>query len=419
MRKLPKFLLVVALLALMLPGSLAQDATEITFATWGNTTELQMFNDMIAAFEELHPDVDVTILERPGQGYRDQTIVEMAAGTAPDVVRAGFRGDFAFYAHAGGTIDLSPYLEEGFSEDFFPAAWTIASVDGVPYGIPFMTDTHALFYNVDYIEQAGITVPTSMDDCWSWEEFSDMSRHAMDNSDADFGHAALWNGKRWMLFLYGNGGQVLTDDLSESTMDSEAAIETIAWTKSWYDDGLAPFSTSMKLSERADELFINGTIAFFISGSWHLPNLRENMVSQRWDITYLPCTENGVDADLGGNGFAVTRDSDNPEAAAEFVKFITNTENMKYFAEQAFFNPVRYSSLEGLSYPEFNDMMLLFAEVAETVDAHHASVQGLPLFPGIQNIIQDELDLAFVAGQSAEQTAQNIHDKINALLAEE
>ncbi len=419
MRKLPKFLLVVALLALMLPGSLAQDATEITFATWGNTTELQMFNHMIVAFEELHPDVDVTLLERPGQGYRDQTIVELAAGTAPDVVRAGFRGDFAFYAHAGGTIDLSPYLEEGFSEDFFPAAWTIASVDGVPFGIPFMTDTHALFYNVDYIEQAGIIVPTSMDDCWSWEEFSDMSRHAMDNSDADFGHAALWNGKRWMLFLYGNGGQVLTDDLSESAMDSEAAIETIAWTKSWYDDGLAPFSTSMKLSERADELFINGTIAFFISGSWHLPNLRENMVSQRWDITYLPCTENGVDADLGGNGFAVTRDSDNPEVAAEFVKFITNTENMKYFAEQAFFNPVRYSSLEGLSYPEFNDMMLLFAEVAETVDAHHAAVQGLPSFPAIQNIIQDETDLAFVAGQSAEQTAQNIHDKINALLAEE
>ncbi len=414
-----KFMLVVALFALLLPASLAQDATEITFATWGNATEMQMFNDMVDAFEESHPDVTVTLLERPGRGYRDQTIVEMAAGTAPDVVRAGFRGDFAFYADAGGTIDLSPFLDGDFEDDFFPAAWTIASVDGVPYGIPFMTDTHALFYNVDYIEQAGITVPTSMDECWSWEEFSAMSRHAMDNSDADFGHAALWNGKRWMLFLYGNGGQVLTDDLSESAMNSEAAIETIAWTQSWYDDGLAPFSTSMKLSERADELFINGTIAFFISGSWHLPNLRANMVSQRWGVTYLPCTENGVDADLGGNGFAVTRDSENPGVAAEFVKFITNTENMKYFAEQAFFNPVRYSSLEGLEYPEFNDMMLLFAEVAETVDAHHAAVQGLPKFPGIQNIIQDEVDLAFVAGQSAEQTAQNIHDKINALLAEE
>lgn len=112
-----------------------------------------MFNDLVAAFEELNAEVTVTILERPSRGYRDQTIVEMAAGTAPDIVRAGFRGDFAFYADAGGTIDLSPYLEEGFSEDFFQAAWTIASIDGVPYGIPLMTDTHALFYSDDYIRR--------------------------------------------------------------------------------------------------------------------------------------------------------------------------------------------------------------------------------------------------------------------------
>ncbi len=419
MQKIVRLLFVLLVVALTIPIVVAQEAVEITFATWGNATEIELFNAMITEFEEMNDGVTVTLLERPGQGYRDQTIVEMAAGTAPDIVRAGFRGDFAFYADAGGTIDLSPYLEDGYGDDFFDAAWTIATYDGKPYGIPFMTDTHALFYNVDYIEAAGIEVPTSMDECWSWDEFSEQSRIAMDNSDADYGHAALWNGKRWMLFLYGNGGQVLTDDLSESAMDSEAAMETIQWTQSWYEDGLSPLSTSMKFSESADELFINGTIAFFISGSWHLPNFRDNMVSNDWAVTYLPCTENGVDADLGGNGFAVTRDSANPELAAEFVKFISNTENMQNFAAQAFFNPVRFSSVETLEYPEFNETMLLFAEVAATVDSHHAAVQGLPSFPGIQAIIQDELDLAFVGGQSAEDTAQNIHEKITAFLAEQ
>lgn len=419
MHKFVRIFFLLSLFTLLFSTAIAQDTTEITFATWGNTTEMELFNSMIEEFEAMHPDVTVTLLERPGQGFSEQVIVELAAGTAPDIVRAGFRGDFAFYAEAGGTLDLTPYLEEDYSEDFFDAAWTIASYDGAPYGVPFMTDTHALFYNVDYIEQAGITVPTSMEECWSWDEFTEQSRIAMDNSDADFGHAALWNGKRWMLFLYGNGGQVLTDDLSESAMNSEAAIETIAWTKSWYDEGLSPLSTSMKLSEEAQNLFVNGAIAFFISGSWHLPFLQENMVSNEWAVTYLPCTENGVDADLGGNGFAITRDSQNPEIAAEFLKFMTNTENMRTFAEQAFFNPVRYSSVEGLTYPDFNDAMLLFAEVAATVDTHHAAVQGMSIFPGIQTILQDELDLAFVGGQSAEQTAQNIHDKLTAFLAEQ
>ncbi|MEM6430625.1 MAG: sugar ABC transporter substrate-binding protein [Deinococcota bacterium] len=410
--------LALTLVVFSVTFSLSQ-AQEISFATWGNSTEMSLFNAMIDAFEADNPGVSVELIERPAQGYRDQVVAELAASGAPDIVRVGFVGDFAFYADAGGTIDLSPYLEEGFADDFFDAAWTIVTYDDRPFGIPFVTDTHALFYNVDYIDQAGISVPQSMDECWSWQEFSELSRTAMDNSDADYGHAALWNAKRWLLFLYGNGGQVLNDDLTASVMDSDAAVETIAWTKSWYDDGLTPLSTSMKLSERAEELFINGSIAFFISGSWHLPSLRENMLSYGWDVTYLPCTENGQDADLGGNGFSVTKDSDHPEIAAEFIKFMTNTDNMRRFASEAFFNPVRNSSLEGLEYPEFNEQMLLFAEVAATVDAHHAAVQGLPIFPQLATAMADELDLAFVGVQSAERTAQNIHDKITAILADQ
>ena len=406
----------VALLGLLIGFGSAQ---EISFSTWGNTQEIELFNTMIDAFEADHPGVTVELVERPAQGYRDQVVAELAAGEAPDIVRVGFVGDFAFYADAGGTVDLSPYLEEGFADDFFEAAWTIVTYDDKPYGIPFVTDTHALFYNVDYINEAGITVPTSMDECWSWEEFSEQSRTAMENSDADYGHAALWNAKRWLLFLYGNGGQVLNDSLTEAAMNSEAAVETVAWTKSWYDDGLSPLSTTMKFSERAEDLFINGSIAFLISGSWHLPALRENMLSYDWDVTYLPCTPNGQDADLGGNGFAVTKDSENPEVAADFIKFMTNTENMRTFASEAFFNPVRNSALEGLEYPEFNEQMLLFAEVAATVNPHHAAVQGLPIFPQIATIMADELDLAFVGVQSAEDTAQNISAKIDAALADQ
>ncbi|MCA9838654.1 MAG: sugar ABC transporter substrate-binding protein [Trueperaceae bacterium] len=406
------------ILAILMMSAQAQDVN-LSFATWGNTTEMQLFNEMIAAFENDHPGVSIELVERPSQGYKDQVIAELAAGQATDIIRAGFAGDFAFYANAGGTIDLSPYLDDNFSEDFFDAAWTIVKYDDRPYGLPFVTDTHALFYNVDYINQAGIQVPQTMDECWSWDEFMERSRIAMENSDADYGHAALWNAKRWLLFLYSNGGRLLTEDMSAPAINDELGIQTIAWTKSWYDEGLAPLSTTMKPSEQADQLFINGSIAFFISGSWHLPALRENMLSYDWDVTYLPCTENGQDADLGGNGFAVTKDSENPEIAAEFIKFMTNTDNMRTFASQAFFNPVRNSALEGLEYPEFNKQMLLFAEVASTVDSDHAAVQGLPIFPQLSAIVADELDLAFVGEQSAEETAKNISDKIANLLGDQ
>ena len=394
------------------------ETIELTFALGGSTGEIAGYQRIIDAFEAENPGVTIELLERPGQGFRDQIIAELAAGEAPDILKAGFVGEFAFYAGAGATVDLTPYLEEGYSDDFFPAAWTIATYEGRPYGLPMVSDTHALFYNTDYIAQAGIEVPQTMDECWSWEEFNEQSRKAMENSDADYGHAALWNAKRWMLFLYGNGGQVLTDDLSASAINSEATIETINWMKSWYDEGLAPGSTSMKASEQANQLFINGSIAFFISGSWHMPDLRAQMTSMGWDVTYLPCTPNGQDADLGGNGLVITKDSEHPEIAAEFLKFATSTDNMREYAASAFFNPVRKSATEGLEYPEFNEQMLLFSEVAATVDPHHAAVQGMSIFPQFATIMTDELDLAFVGGQDAETTAQNMEEKINAVLAQ-
>ena len=99
--------------------------------------------------------------------------------------------------------------------------------------------------------------------------------------------------------------------------------------------------------------------------------LHEQMTSMGWDVTYLPC-RNGQDADLGGNGLAVTKDSEHPEVAAEFIKFATSTDNIREYAASAFFNPVRKSAMEGFGDPEFNEQMLLFAEVATTIDPHHA-----------------------------------------------
>ncbi|MBI1257026.1 MAG: extracellular solute-binding protein [Chloroflexi bacterium] len=413
------FYVTLSLVLILLMGAVvnAQDAVTISFATWGNSAEIDGFNKMIADFEQQNPNVTVTLLERPSQGYGDQIVTEMAAGQAPDVIRAGFVGDFAKYAASGGTIDLTPYLEPGFSDDFLPSAWTIVSYEGKPYGLPLATDTFGLFYNVDYFKQAGIEVPKSADECWSWDKFLEVSQEIKDKTDADYGHAALWNGKRWLMILYGNGGQLLNDDLTAPAINSPEGIGAIAWTKSWYDKGLSPLSTSLKPSEQATDLFLNGTVGMLISGSWQMPYLKDNMVDYKWDVTYLPCSGAGQDDDLGGNGLAVTKDSAHPDIAAEFIKFATDTENVRPFDEAGYFIPVRLSAQEGVKYAEFNTQMQLFNEFAKMVSPHHAAVQGMSLFPRMNAILQDELDLAFVGGQSAEDTAQHISDKIADVLA--
>ena len=109
----------------------------------------------------------------------------------------------------------------------------------------------------------------------------------------------------------------------------------------------------------------------------YVPPLHFYMYPAPGPLAKLPEAKNALAASIFEQHPPFT---DNP-VAAEFVKFVTNTDNMRTFASTALFNPVRYSSLEGLEYPQFNEQMQLFAEVAATVDPHHAAVQGMPIFP--------------------------------------
>ena len=63
---------------------------------------------------------------------------------------------------AGDVVSLEPMLKaEGttrlkFLDDFWPALWANATVDGELYAIPFQNSTPLLYYNKDHFKAAGL-----------------------------------------------------------------------------------------------------------------------------------------------------------------------------------------------------------------------------------------------------------------------
>jgi multiple sugar transport system substrate-binding protein len=107
-------------------------------------------------------------------------------------------------------------------------------------------------------------------------------------------------------------------------------VKALAWTQSWFKDGLVPPSTSVKSSEQTQALFANGTIAMLLGGDWQIPFLQKNMTKYDWDVTYMP-RDVAMASDLGGNCLAVSRDSKNRDIAADFLKFAVDADNMRAF----------------------------------------------------------------------------------------
>lgn len=398
-----------------------RDPNELSFAFWGGPAEIAAFQKVIDRYKEKNPEVTVTPEVSPFDGFYEQVDARLVAGQAPDLVRLQYQ-EFGRYGAAGALVDLTDHLDAGYEAVFDPSFWEAVTYRDTPYALPHHTDTSAVFYNTDYFEKAGIEVPQSRGEAWTLEEFDEVARRAKDETDAEYGFAWSWQGStayRWMPLLYVNGGQLLDDDLKTPLMRTPEGVETIELTKRWYEDGVIPLTASFKSTEQIQTLFAIGTTAMMVNGDFMMQFFKENAKDLNWGVTYLPRGRGGEATVLGGNAVGITRDSANPEAAADFLKFLVDERNMRDFVTAASFLPVRESLLrDELKYPYRPEDMALFEELVGTLPENYVQINALPEFNQIDQKVADQLELAVTSGQSARRTAQNVDDVITDILAQ-
>jgi multiple sugar transport system substrate-binding protein len=395
----------------------AQSPVTLSMTSWGAPAELEGFNGLIAKYKEIRPGVTIKLEVVPSGQYYQQLDTRFAGRQAPDLFRAQYQ-QIGRYAQSAAAIDLTPYLDKNFGDAFIPSVWKAVILDGKVHALPQHTDTFALFYNADILEKLGVEPPRSIDKSWSWGEFISVAKLVKEKSGLTFPFAMNWqfsNAYRWLIYLYQHGGRLLDSDLKAPAIDSPAGIETIAWTQSWFTEGLVPPNTSLKSSQPIQNLFANGTIALMLNGDWQIPFV-DQQAKFRWGVTYM-LRDVAMASDLGGNAFAVSRDSKNPEAAAEFLKFIVAEDSMRYFVAKAQLLPVRKSLVAGgVDFALRPDEMKVFIEQSKTVPEHLVGTVVLPNWGRFNAKLADELELAFTSGQAADLTARNIDKHARAML---
>jgi multiple sugar transport system substrate-binding protein len=151
--------------ALTTPALRAQSPVNITFRF--NDPEAPQMRAALDEFERANPAIKVTMQRVSWADMQQQYLREAATGTAPDVVHISFVQPRSF----GGGGALRPLDDlikrDGATlgvkgwDDFF-ARDLAEGPDGKTFAIPWTTDTFAMMYNTDLLEQAGIKeFPTS------------------------------------------------------------------------------------------------------------------------------------------------------------------------------------------------------------------------------------------------------------------
>ncbi|MFB7087078.1 ABC transporter substrate-binding protein [Streptomyces sp. NPDC056296] len=400
-------------------GSAGPDT--LTFALWGTEAETASFRSLARTYERRNRGIRVHIKVEPYQQMYTNMDALLAGGRAPDLFRCDY-ANLGMYSASDQLLDLSPYFSEAERESFLPALWEAVCHDGRPYAVPHHTDTTAVLYRKDMFERAGITeVPGRLEDAWTWDEFGEICARLSKKLDHVYPFTYGWQQAgafRWLTWLWEAGGHLLTRDLSAPALESAAGLRAMRFTQDFFRQGWVPPNSSVKTASYPDSLFNAGTTAMAFAGDFLLPQIvAGGLDPDLYGVTYQP-RDRIAATDLGGNAVVATRTTENPELAADFLKFLVSEEIMRRYCEETVVLPTRPALLQSrLDYAERPDLMPVFADQATTLTPAMTGEVAVPFFGRINAALQDELEAAFVSGQSAEATLQKIADATRAAIA--
>lgn len=415
---LRRTLLSSAMALTLLAGAAAPAKAEISimYAEW----LASLVEPGIEAFKAATGET-VNAIKLPGAGYDQRIALDLAAGTAADVVQM----DSFMVSELASAGYLLPLNEAAAGWDqyqyYMPGLLDVASYDGQVYGLPTDTDVRMLWYDKSNFEKAGIPVP------WEPKSWADVLDAVQKLKDAGVtypfqlpagtkqGEAATMQGF-YMALLgadvpEGDRNRLLNRETGQWIGDSPALRRTLELYKTVYQDIGVPsdlnYATDIGAAVR--EALANDELGIIASGSWedaclwdcngvNLPSREERDALVGW-TPWPGSGEPGTKATTnisGGWTIGVNANAANKELAFQLVTTIFDVANFKAWTLANHRMAVRTDISESAEYTEDPYLAKATALAADTT--------GRDTIPGYQTVsaLVQQMTADIVDGASVE-----------------
>ncbi len=319
-------------------------ATELTFSLFPDPTGT--VQELVDRFNEEHEgEIQVTFREMPADSgdHFDQLRTEFQSGASEIDVIGGDVIWPAQFAANGWILDLSDRFSD--TDAFLPSPIEANTFEGAIYGVPWYTDVGFLYYRQDLLNDAGINEGPA-----TYEELKGIAEQI--TAEADLQYGFLFQGADYeggvvngLEFIWNAGGDVL--DGSDVVIDSPEAVRGLELERSMITDGISPQGVSQYMEQECASLFLRGDAVFMrnVPRMYALasdPN-ESNIDPEQIGIAALPVAEEGIEASssTGGWNMFINANTEDPDAAWEFIQFMTAAEQQKFRALEGSVLPTR------------------------------------------------------------------------------
>jgi multiple sugar transport system substrate-binding protein len=220
----------------------------------------------------------------------------------------------AEYAANGWLYDLTPVVEAR-EDEFFASTVRTVEYDDKFWALPFNTNAGFLFYRTDQVPKA----PASWEDVYQQAE----------QEDGLIYQGSAYEGLtvNFLELLGSAGGTVISEDATESTIDSPETREVLEFMQSGIDSGAVPKAVLTYDEETSRRTFEAGKATFMRNWPYAYALGKESGIADDFDVTTFPTYAGGEGSGaLGGYNLAISSFSQNPEGALALSEFLTGPE---------------------------------------------------------------------------------------------
>lgn len=328
---------------MFLGGSLihtsAHASSAVTLNFWNGFTgpDRPAVEGLVKQFNASHPDIQINMTIEPWDTLTQKLPLSLRVNQGPDI--AGLSNQYIpQYAQAGliQPID-SVFGSGGIDPSVLPSGVKqILRYNGHYYAAPMTVDPIMMYWNKTLFKKAGLShAPTT----WSeWQaDAVKLTKHA--GGVDQYGLALADNNTipNWPIFIWDNGGDILSADGKQAAIDSPKAVAAVSqWADLLRKDRISPPALS---GADADKLFQTGKAAMEMTGPWATSGFTQAGIN--YDVAMVPKGAGGPVTAGNADVLVLSKNSSNLAQAKVFMTWWNSKSAEEYLAIHSGHPPVR------------------------------------------------------------------------------
>ncbi|MBX4191748.1 MAG: extracellular solute-binding protein [Candidatus Doudnabacteria bacterium] len=344
------FLLIVALgVYFTSGGNKPKPSDEQIELTWWKTFEdSQYISVLIDEYQNTHQNVRINYVKKDAGDYELDLLDAIASGSGPDIF--SIHNDW-LPKHSQKIIPIPETIMSlrEYKDSFVDVAYGDFVKDNKIYAVPLAVDVLALYYNKDILGSAGISQPPR-----TWPELvSDVQKITKVSKNGVFSRSGIAMGTAnnvnrsvdiLSLIMLQNGTKFYSDDFTtasfDQTQNTSGAVNFSPGARAlaYYTQFANPANVAYTWNVKSDfsvDAFTQGKVAMMINYQYMEPLIKAKSPTLNWEVAAIPqISEEATKINFANYwGEAISKNSKNQLAAADFLKFISSREVLsKYYS---------------------------------------------------------------------------------------